>query len=151
MSHGERGRQRQAAAAGFTQIEVLTAMLIIGLATPFLMGGVIGGLTQARHSQDRGTATAWAQGEIEFLRQRCFVHLAPSARKVTAATLQPGELPPPPGFTAGYVVIEAADASLLKVSVSLYRDDWTGDAPMRPPYAATSTYVGDVRVAGVCP
>ncbi len=35
--------------AGFTQIEVLTAMLIIGVATPFLMGAVIGGLTQARH------------------------------------------------------------------------------------------------------
>jgi len=45
--------------AGFTQIEVLTAMLIIGLATPFLMGGVLGGLRQAHHSQQHAAATTW--------------------------------------------------------------------------------------------
>lgn len=151
MSADSGGRQRPGAAAGFSQVEVLVAMLIIGLATPFLIGGVMGGLTQARHSQDRGAATAWAQSEIELLRQRCFAHLVPSARKVTAATLEPGELPPPPGFTAGYIVLDVQGPALLKVSVGLYRDDWTGEAPNRPAYTATSTYIGDIRVAGGCP
>ncbi len=137
--------------AGFTQIEVLTAMLIIGIATPFLMGAVIGGLTQARHSQDRGLATAWVQGEIDFLRLRCYERLSPSARKVMPSTLQAGELPLPPGFAAAYVRLDSAGPALLRATVSLYRKDWTGAAPIDPPYEAISTYVGDVRTAGLCP
>lgn len=136
--------------AGFTQIEVLTAMLIIGIATPFLMGAVSGGLTQARHSQDRGLATLWAQGEIDFLRLRCYERLAPSSRKVMPSALEAGELPPPPGFTAGYVRLDSAGPALLKVAVSLYRKDWTGAAPIGPPYVTASTYIGDVRTAGLC-
>lgn len=137
--------------AGFTQIEVLTAMLIIGLATPFLMGGVIGGLTQARHSQDRGTATAWLQGEIDFLRLRCYERLGPSDRKVTASTVAAGELPPPAGFAAGYVTLDAAGPALLRATVSLYRRDWMSPKPTDPAYLSTSTFIGDIRVAGRCP
>jgi type II secretory pathway pseudopilin PulG len=136
---------------GFTQIEVLTAMLVIGIATPFLMGAIIGGLTQARHSQDRGVATAWAQGEIDWLRLRCYGRLTPSSRKVTPSTIEAGELPPPPGFAAGYVQLDAAGPALLKVTVSLYRQGWNGAAPTRLPYATASTYIGDTRTAGLCP
>jgi hypothetical protein len=137
--------------AGFTQVEVLTAMLVIGIAVPFLMGAVIGGLTQARHSQDRGVATAWVQGEIDLLRLRCYGALAPSDRKVTPSTLEAGELPPPPGFAAGYVRLDSAGPALLRATVSLYRMDWTGAVPEDPAYATTTTYIGDVRTAGLCP
>src|SRR5260370_1739343 len=85
-------------AAGCPQIEVLTAMLIIGLATPFLMTGVMGGLRQARHSQDHAAAAAWGQGEIETLRRQCFERLHPGLRKVTSDDLAPGELALPAGF-----------------------------------------------------
>ncbi len=153
MRRGERHliRRPLQLTAGFTQIEVLTAMLVIGIATPFLMGAIIGGLTQARHSQDRGAATAWAQGEIELLRLRCYGRLTPSSRKLTPSTVEAGELPPPPGFAAGYVQLDAAGPALLKATVSLYRQDWTGAAPTNLPYATTSTYIGDIRTAGLCP
>src|SRR2546425_9048718 len=87
-------------AAGFTQIEVLTAMLIIGLATPFLMTGVMGGLRQARHSQDHATAAAWVPGEIETLRRQSFERLHPGSRKATSAGVEPGEPGLPPGSEA---------------------------------------------------
>lgn len=153
MTRGDRRprNRRRGESGGFSQIEVLIAMLIIGLATPFLMGGVIGALTQARHSQDRGAATAWAEGELDFLRGQCYLHLRPSAHKVTPAFAEPGELPPPAGFSAGDVRLEVAGPGLLRATVSLYRHDWTGATPGEPPVFATSTYIADIRVAGLCP
>ena len=46
---------------GFTLIEVLMAMTIVALVTPFLIGGLISSLTHTRQSEDRGAATAWAR------------------------------------------------------------------------------------------
>ncbi len=137
--------------AGFTQIEVLTAMLIIGLATPFLMGGVLGGLRQAHHSQQHAAATTWVQGEIDTLRRRCFAELRPSARIVTPQSLAADDLPLPAGFQAGMVEITASQPALLRASVSLYEHAWSGPAPHEPPVLSVTTYVADLRVAGQCP
>jgi type II secretory pathway pseudopilin PulG len=137
--------------AGFTQIEVLTAMLIIGLATPFLMGGVLGGLRQAHHSQQHAAATAWVQGEIDALRRQCFTELGPSVRIVTPQSLAPSDLPLPAGFQAGVVEVAVAQPGLLSATVSLYQHAWSGSAPHEPPLLSATTYVGDVRVAGQCP
>lgn len=137
--------------AGFTQIEVLTAMLIIGLATPFLMGGVLGGLRQAHHSQQYAAATAWVQGEIDALRRRCFTDLGPSVRIVTPQSLAPGDLPLPAGFQTGIVEISAAQPGLLSATVSLFQHAWSGPAPPEPPLLSVTTYVGDLKVAGQCP
>jgi type II secretory pathway pseudopilin PulG len=137
--------------AGFTQIEVLTAMLIIGLATPFLMGGVLGGLRQAHHSQQHAAATAWVQGEIDALRRRCFTDLGPSVRTVTPQSLAPGDLPLPAGFQAGVIEIAAAQPGLLRATVSLYQHAWSGSTPREPALLSVTTYVGDLRVAGQCP
>jgi type II secretory pathway pseudopilin PulG len=139
------------AQAGFTQIEVLTAMLIIGLATPFLMGGVLGGLRQAHHSQQHAAATAWVQGEIDALRRRCFTELGPSVRIVTPQSLAPGDLPLPAGFQAGIVEVAVAQPGLLSATVSLFQHAWSEPAPPGPPLLSVTTYVGDLRVAGQCP
>ncbi len=40
------GSSSRATTAGLTQIEVLVAMLILGLATPFLLTGILHGLAQ---------------------------------------------------------------------------------------------------------
>src|SRR5438445_6711490 len=143
--------RRASPAAGFTQIEVLTAMLIIGLVTPFLMTGVMGGLRQARHSQDHATAAAWVQGEIETLRRQCFERLHLGLRKVTSEALEPGELAPPPGFEASGVALLPEGPSLLRATVNLYRHDWAAAAPSGPAFMGASTYIADVRVAGQCP
>jgi type II secretory pathway pseudopilin PulG len=139
------------AQAGFTQIEVLTAMLIIGLATPFLMGGVLGGLRQAHRSQQHAAATAWVQGEIDALRRRCFTDLGPSVRIVTPQSLAPGDLPLPAGFQAGIIEVALAQPGLLSATVGLYQHAWSGPAPHEPPQLSVTTYVGDLRVAGQCP
>lgn len=136
---------------GFTQIEVLTAMLIIGLATPFLMGGVLGGLRQAHHSQQNAAAATWVQGEIDALRRQCFNELSPSVRVLTPQSLAPGDLPLPAGFQAGTVEIAAAQPALLSATVSLYERTWSGPAPHEPPLLSVTTYIGDLRVAGQCP
>jgi hypothetical protein len=134
---------------GFGQIEVLTAMLIIGVSAPFVMGAVLGALTETHHSRDRGAATAWVQGELDFLRGQCYVRLRPSDRKVTPDITEPGELPPPAGFPAASVRLEVAGPALLRATVGLYRHDWIG-APTEPPFLAMSTYLADIRIAGLC-
>lgn len=136
---------------GFTLIEVLMAMSIVALVTPFLIGGLISSLTHTRQSEDRGAATAWAQAEIELLRAQCFERLAPSARKIVPATTRPGEAPLPPGFAAGHLRLEPAGPAGLKATVSLYRRDWSGPHPPAGATFSTSTYVADIRVAGACP
>jgi hypothetical protein len=137
--------------AGFTQIEVLTAMLIIGLATPFLMGGVLGGLRQAHHSQQHAAATTWVQGEIDALRRQCFTDLRPSVRTLTPQSRTTADLPLPAGFQEGVVEITAAQPALLRATVSLYQHARSGSASHEPPLLSVTTYIGDLRVAGQCP
>lgn len=138
-------------AGGFTQIEVLTAMLIIGLATPFLMGGVLGGLRQAHHSQQHAAAAAWVQGEIDALRRQCFTELKPSVRILTPQSNATADLPLPAGFQAGVVELTSTEPALLRATVSLYQQAWSGAAPADPPLLSVTTYLADLRVAGQCP
>lgn len=149
-SHAPSTRGR-AAAAGLSHVEVLVAMLIIGLATPMLMAGIMSSLTRARHAHDRGAATAWVQGEVEFLRRQCYERLQPSTRRVTAATLRSGEPPLPDGFTAAYVQIDRVGAGLLRATVALYPRDGSDETSTGSPATQTTTYIGDLRVAGMCP
>lgn len=136
---------------GFTYIEVLVAILIIGLVTPVFVGGLLGSLTHARRAQDHGGATAWLQGEVEYLRGQCYERLSPSTRKITSETLRPGEPRLPAGFAVGLVRIDAASEALFRVTASLFRKDWSGEEPADRPAYATTTYIGDVRVWGSCP
>src|SRR5260370_23516064 len=136
---------------GCTQIEVLPAMLIIGLATPFLMTGVMGGLRQARHSQDHAAAAAWVQGEIETLRRQCFERLHPGLRKVTSDDLEPGELALPAGFEAAGVELQPEGPALLRATLDPYRRDWGGTAPARSPFMSPRTHIAALPVAGQCP
>ena len=144
-------RRPRAGASGISHIEVLVAMLVIALATPMILGGIIGSLNRSRRSYDQGAATAWAQGEIDYLRRQCYDRLSPGTRKATAATLQPGEPSLPLGFAAAYIQVETAGTANLRATVALYRNDWRGEAPAGPPVLETTTYIGDFRVAGMCP
>ncbi len=136
---------------GFTHIEILVAMLVIGLVTPVMIGSLIGSLRQARRSQDSGAAAAWLQGEVDYLRAQCFERLTPSTRKATLAAMRAGEPSLPHGFAAALIRLESAGVARLKATVSLYKNDWTGAEPADPPMLSTTTYIGDIRVAGACP
>jgi len=142
--------------AGFTHVEVLIAILIIGMTTPIFVGGLVGSLSGARRSQERGAAAGWVQGAIDALRAQCLSNVSPSVRKVTTATRRTGEPPLPVGFAAAVVSIEPAregpvGATLLRATVSLYRKDWDGREPTDAPVLRAATYLGDLRVAGSCP
>jgi hypothetical protein len=126
-------------------------MLIIGLATPMLLSGIAGSLTYARRSYEQGAATAWVQGEVEFLRRHCYEDLRLGARKITASVLAPGEPPLPDGFSAAHVVIEAAGPGYLQATVALYKEPWDGETPDGPAAVQTTTFIGDLKVAGACP
>jgi prepilin-type N-terminal cleavage/methylation domain-containing protein len=142
-------------ARGFTHIEVLIAILIIGMATPIFVGGLVGSLSGARRSQERSVAVAWLQGEVDALRARCFSTLSPSVRKITRATLRADEPPLPAGFAVALVRITPAGgpggAPLLRATVGLYRRDWEAAESAEPPVASVTTYLSDLRVAGACP
>jgi hypothetical protein len=95
-------------------------------------------------------ATAWAQGEIDYLRRMCYSRLSPSTRKVTASSLQPGEPQLPDGFAA-VVQLEPAGVANLRATVSLHRAGRQGEVSDGPPVLTATTYVGDIRVATLCP
>ena len=143
--------RRRAGAGGFTLVEVLVAMSIVALVTPFLFAGLISSLTHARQAQNRGATTAWAQAEIEFLRTQCFQRLTPGIRKLTPAALLAGEPALPDGFAAGFVRLESVGPASLVASVSLHERDWPDPDPPAASFFTTTTYIADLRVAGACP
>jgi prepilin-type N-terminal cleavage/methylation domain-containing protein len=148
---------------GFSLVEVLAAMLIIGVTTPLLMGSIIGGLTRARDSQTRSATTVWVQGEIEYVRRSCYNALLSGIgsrypRKVTRSNLEPGEPKLPAVLEqrdlvapdAGYVQVSTAAPALLTVTVSYYENDWGGAAtPPAPGDVVATTYVAET-FSGPC-
>ena len=142
---------RTSRSGGFTYIEILVAMLVIGLVTPVMIGSLVGSLRHARRSQDTGAAAAWLQGEVDYLRSQCFERLGPSTRKASRGGMRAGEPSLPDGFAAALIRLEADDAARLRATVSLYKADWSGATPADPPVLSTTTYIGDIRVAGNCP
>lgn len=146
---------------GFTLVELLVTMLILGLATPLMMGAIVGSLTITRQqSQDRSAATLWMQGEIEFLRRLCSP-LPEPGWKVPHPTLR-GE-PALPAVVegragtapdAGYVEVEPAGPAMQRVTVYYYKTDWgpgpRPDPDVYPPDASTTTYVAEI-FTGRCP
>lgn len=152
MSCPERPRSRQRVEEGFSLIELLVAIVIVSFIALGAFEWLIGGLTRTARTSAHGAAVSWAQGEIDYMRRQCFEQLKPGDRKVTAETLQPGEPPLPPGLQAAYVKLEAESAAHFRASVFVYKEDWPGDVP--PPDSLvleTTTFIGDVRVAGGCP
>lgn len=141
---------------GFALTEVLVAMLIVGLTVPLVVGVVMASLKHARGSQDRGAATVWVAGEIEYLRRQCYNRLTPVERRAPAL---PGEPPLPALFAQGYVRVETCSAGtcpgytagdLFRISVSLSKSDWAGTGPPPHPVMSTVTYISDVRMGTAC-
>jgi prepilin-type N-terminal cleavage/methylation domain-containing protein len=154
--------RRDSRNTGFTLIEVLVAAVFLGVFATIFLGGIIGSLSFSRRSQDTSGASAWIQGEIEFVRRQCFASLTPSWSHMirVSPTPQPGEAPPPAGFAAGYVQIDdqiddqinSSGTHLLQARICLSKVDWAGGCP--PPDIFLSpndmplnvvTYVADIR------
>jgi prepilin-type N-terminal cleavage/methylation domain-containing protein len=56
------------AAAGYTLIEVVITMAILGVVATSVLGGLLASLSQVRRGFDRAQAAAWVQSELDFLR-----------------------------------------------------------------------------------
>lgn len=151
MRYPERVRGRGHREGGFSLVEVLVAIVIVSFIAMGAFEWLMGGLTRTARTSAHGAAVGWAQGEIDYLRRQCFEQLKPGGRKVTAATLQPGEPPLPPGLQAALVRVDTEGPAHVRASVSVYKQDWSGDAPPPDPVLETTTFIGDVRVAGQCP
>ncbi len=142
---------RRSAQAGFTLIEVVVTLAILGIASTTVLGGLLSTMTQARRGYDRAQAVAWVQSELDFLRVQGYG---------IANTVTPRRIPDPSdpandpttGYLPDYGVlqepripvgfyqaeIEVADVGTLplkRLSVRLYQ---TAGAP---PYTILVTYV----------
>jgi prepilin-type N-terminal cleavage/methylation domain-containing protein len=59
---------RRSASAGFSLVEVVVSIAIVGVIATSVFGGIISSITQTRRAYDRAQAAAWVQSELDFLR-----------------------------------------------------------------------------------
>jgi len=135
---------------GFTLVEVVVAVAILGLIAATSMGGLLSTLTEARRGFDRAQAAAWVQSELDFLRVQGY-GLAigtrfipdpsdPNNDPATGYLPDYGGLPEPripEGFYRAQIDVSQPDPGLpyKRLSVRLYQ------TPGAPPYTILVTYV----------
>lgn len=139
------------APGGFTLVEVVVAMALLGLMVTTVLGGLLYGMTEARRGKVRAEAAAWVQAELDYLRVQGYAFLADDVaagtRTLTSSTgyTSYGDLAEP-RIPAGFdrAVISAEDVTglpLRKLTVRLY------ETPSSPPYTILSTYVANFTYA----
>jgi prepilin-type N-terminal cleavage/methylation domain-containing protein len=137
--------------AGFTLVEVVVAMAIVGLVAATALGGLLNAMTETRRGYDRAQAAAWVQSELDFLRVQGYgIAATVTPRRIPDPTdpandPTTGYLPDygglqepriPEGFAQAEVeVTEVAGLPLKRLAVRLYR------TPSSPPYTILVTYV----------
>ncbi|MDR7523274.1 MAG: type II secretion system protein [Armatimonadota bacterium] len=136
---------------GFTLIEIVVTLAILGLVATGVMGGLLSAMAESRRGFDRAQAVAWVQSELDFLRIQGY-GIAPTAtpRRIPDPTHPDndpatGYLPNygdleepriPPGFYQAEVeVSEVSGLPLKRLAVRLYQ------RPGSPPYTILVTYV----------
>jgi hypothetical protein len=136
-------------------VEILVAMALVSLMAVSLFDWLIGGISRARRTSEHSAAVAWTSGEIEYLRGQCFERLEPGTRRITHASIRPGEPPLPPRLAAAEVSLAREGAALLRATVRVYGDQPPSrEAPevaAGRPILETTTLLADLRVPGRCP
>ncbi len=116
-----------------------------------VLSGLLYGMTAARRGQIRGTAAAWVQAELDYLRVQGYSFLAADVAAGTRTLTQTqgytayGDLSEPripPGFDRAVVKAEnVAGLPLRKLTVTLY------ETPTSPPFTILTTYVANFSYA----
>ncbi|MBM3471165.1 MAG: prepilin-type N-terminal cleavage/methylation domain-containing protein [Armatimonadetes bacterium] len=133
---------------GFTLIEVVVAVAVLGVMATTVLGGVLFSLTQSRRAQIRAQAAAWVQSELDFLRVQGYGIPVTTAPRRFPDTTQPNEgyidyanlLEPrvPAGFYQAEVeVTPVSGIPLKRLVVRLYQ------TPTSQPYTILVTYVSN--------
>ena len=137
-----RGARREDGPCGFTMIETIVSVGLLGVISITVLGGLLFGMTQARSGLNRAGAAAWAQAEFDYLRVQGYANLAAGTRTLTQTTGYTtygsiAEPPIPAGFDHAVVTIGAvATPPVKQVTVTLYQTASSA-------YTTISTYVGN--------
>lgn len=136
-------RPRLLGSGGFTIVETVIAIALLGILGIFVLGGLLFGMTQARAGQNRAAAASWAQAELAFLSLEGYANLAvPTTWTLTQTTGYTtfgaiSEPQIPAGFDHAVVSVQAVSGvSVKQVAVTLY------SAPSVA-YTTLSTYVSN--------
>jgi len=133
---------------GFTLIEVVVAVAVLGMVATTVLGGVLFSLTQSRRAFVRAQAAAWVQSELDFLRAQGYGIPVTTAPRRFPDTTQANNgyidygnlLEPrvPAGFyQAGVEVTAVSGLPLKRLVVRLYQ------TPTSQPYTILVTYVSN--------
>lgn len=131
--------------SGFTLVEVVVALAILGVSAAMALGGLLFGMTQAQRASARAQGGAWMQAELDYLRSQGFAGLADDVAAGTRTLTQTGgyttygslaEPQIPPGADRANVrVTDVAGMPLRLVTAALFDD------PGSIPALVSSTYV----------
>lgn len=133
---------------GFTLIEVVVAVAVLGVMATTVLGGVLFSLTQSRRALVRAQAAAWVQSELDFLRVQGYGIPITTAPRRFPDTTQANEgyidyaslIEPrvPAGFYQAEVeVTPVSGLPLKRLVVRLYQ------TPASQPYTILVTYVSN--------
>ena len=137
-----RGAREKEGAWGFTLIETIVSVGLLGILALTVLGGLLFGMTQAHGGLNRAGAAAWAQAEFDYLRVQGYANLAAGTRTLTQTTGYTtygsvAEPTIPAGFDHAVVTISAvASPPVKQVTVTLYQSPSST-------YATLGTYVGN--------
>jgi prepilin-type N-terminal cleavage/methylation domain-containing protein len=106
---------------GFTLIEVLIAMAILGIIVAGTMGSLIGSTKAAVKSDQMDTARALALSQLEYVKRLPYslIGYSPDSSIMSQH----------PGYTASIAILpaEERDANIQRITASIaYRDIYTG-------------------------
>jgi prepilin-type N-terminal cleavage/methylation domain-containing protein len=127
---------------GFTMIETIVSMALLGVVAITVLGGLLFGMTQTHGGLNRAAAAAWAQAELDYLRAEGYSNLATGTRTLTPTSGYTtygsiSEPTIPAGFDHAVVSISAVGGVAVKqATVTLYQSPSSA-------YATLSIYVAN--------
>jgi prepilin-type N-terminal cleavage/methylation domain-containing protein len=71
---------------GFTMVETIVSVALLGIIALTVLGGLLFGMTEAHSGLNRAGAAAWAQAELDYLRVQGYTNLATGSRTLTQTT-----------------------------------------------------------------
>jgi prepilin-type N-terminal cleavage/methylation domain-containing protein len=127
---------------GFTMIETIVSMALLGVVALTVLGGLLFGMTQTHGGLNRAAAAAWAQTELDYLRAEGFGALTTGTRTLTPTSGYTtygsvSEPTIPAGFDHAVVTISTVGGVAVKqATVTLYQSPSSV-------YATLSIYVAN--------
>jgi len=127
---------------GFTLIETIVSMALLGVIALTVLGGLLFGMTQAHSGLNRAAAAAWAQTEMDYIRAPGYRGLSTGSRTLTPTSGYTtygniSEPQIPTGFDHATITITAvAGLPVKQAAVTLYQTPSSV-------YATFITYVSD--------